>query len=97
MRQLSGVKPWDKLDTRTSSNRKLCGKLLRREVAERLGVSSHSLYEWIRQYRPATGTKAYQLTNKDDEIRSLRAELKRVTEERTILRKAAAYFAKASG
>ena len=68
-----------------------------KEVAERLGVSSHSLYEWIRKYRPATGTKTRQLANKDDEIRRLRAELKRVTEERNILRKAAAYFAKASG
>ena len=57
-----------------------------RQVAEKGHlVSSHSLYEWIRQYTPATGTKARQLTNKDDEIRRLRAELKRVTEERNIL------------
>jgi len=32
-----------------------------------------------------------------DEARRLKAELKRVTEERDILRKAAAYFAKTSG
>ena len=32
-----------------------------------------------------------------DEVRKLRAELKRVTEERDILKKAAAYFAKQSG
>ncbi len=32
-----------------------------------------------------------------DELRKLRAELKRVTEERDILKKAAAYFAKQSG
>jgi len=31
------------------------------------------------------------------ELRRLRAELKRVTEERDILKKAAAYFAKESG
>jgi len=31
------------------------------------------------------------------EIRQLKAELKRVTEERDILKKAAAYFAKTSG
>ena len=68
-----------------------------KEVAERLGVSNYSLYEWIRKYGSAAGTKASQLANKDDEIRKLRAELKRVTEERNILRKAAAYFAKASG
>ena len=32
-----------------------------------------------------------------DELRRLKAELKRVTEERDILKKAAAYFAKQSG
>jgi len=32
-----------------------------------------------------------------EEIRRLRAELRRVTEERDILKKAAAYFAKTSG
>ncbi|SDE78947.1 transposase [Paracidovorax valerianellae] len=32
-----------------------------------------------------------------DELRRLKAELKRVTEERNILKKAAAYFAKQSG
>jgi len=34
---------------------------------------------------------------RDEEIRRLRAELRRVTEERDILKKAAAYFAKTSG
>ena len=52
-----------------------------KEVAERLGMSSYSLYEWVKKYGPATGTKTRQLANKDDEIRRLRAELKRVTEE----------------
>lgn len=32
-----------------------------------------------------------------DEMRRLKAELKRVTEERDILKKAAVYFAKTSG
>ena len=32
-----------------------------------------------------------------EELRRLKAELKRVTEERDILKKAAAYFAKQSG
>ncbi len=68
-----------------------------REVADRLGVSSHSLYQWVKKYGRANGTQASRIANKDDEVRRLRAELKRVTEERNILRKAAAYFAKASG
>ena len=67
-----------------------------REVAERLGMSTYSLYEWIKKYGPAHGAQASRLANKDDEIRRLRTELKRVTEERNILKKAAAYFAKAS-
>ena len=68
-----------------------------REVAERLGMSTYSLYGWIKKYGAANGAQASRLANKDDEIRRLRGELKRVTEERNILRKAAAYFAKASG
>ncbi len=64
-----------------------------REVADRLGVSVHSLYEWVRVYR-----KAPQERQGDGmlaaENRRLQAELRRVTEERDILKKAAAYFAK---
>jgi transposase len=67
-----------------------------KDVAERLGISSWSLYAWLRKARAGSGTGA-RLANKDEEIRRLRGELKRVTEERNILRKAAAYFAKASG
>jgi transposase len=55
-----------------------------KEVAARLGVSTWSLYQWIKRY----GIPAEK---------RLEAELKRVTEERDILKKAAAYFAKGSG
>ena len=59
-----------------------------KDVAERLGVSSWSLYEWLRKARAGSGPGA-RLANKDEEIRRLRGELKRVTEERNILKKAA--------
>lgn len=65
------------------------------DVSHRLGVSSHSLYAWIRKY----GNDGRQSPKVDDqaaEIKRLRAELKRVTEERDILKKATAYFAKES-
>lgn len=67
-----------------------------RESAQRLGISPHSLYAWIKRYgkQPSerqAGDRA------DAELRRLKAELKRVTEERDILKKAAAYFAKQSG
>ena len=68
-----------------------------KEVAERLGMSTCSLYEWIKKHGRANGAQASRLANKDDEIRRLGSELKRVSEERNILRKATAYFAKASG
>ena len=66
------------------------------EVAARLDVSQHSLYAWIKQYSLPPEQRAAQ-GQQDDELRRLKAELKRVTEERDILKKAAAYFAKQSG
>ena len=62
------------------------------DVSRRLGVSTHSLYAWIKRQTPAQKT-----IPKDDqsaEIRRLKQELARVTEERDILKKATAYFAK---
>ena len=68
-----------------------------KEVAERLGMSTYSLYEWIKKHGRANGAQASRLAKKDDEMRRLGSEVKGVTEERDILRKAAAYFAKVSG
>lgn len=65
------------------------------EVAERLGVSVHSLYQWIKVYSLPESERVAQ-RSQADEVRKLKAELKRVTEERDILKKAAAYFAKHS-
>jgi transposase len=65
------------------------------DVASRLGVSQHSLYEWLRRYSLPEGERA-ELQGQSAEIRRLKMELKRVTEERDILKKAAAYFAKES-
>lgn len=60
------------------------------EVSERLGVSQHSLYEWKKKFAQARSGDA----EKDAEIRRLTKELLRVTEERDILKKATAYFAR---
>lgn len=59
------------------------------EVSQRLGVSQHSLYEWKKKFTQPSGGD-----DKDAEIRRLKRELTRVTEERDILKKATAYFAK---
>ncbi len=66
------------------------------EVAARLGVSIHSLYAWRKQYG-RSGPAQAAAADQADELRRLKSELRRVTEERDILKKAAAYFAKQSG
>ena len=55
-------------------------------MATRLGVSQHSLYQWIKARRTHLGERQAQLSQ-TDELRRLKAELKRVTEERDILNK----------
>ncbi|AGI09285.1 Transposase [Xanthomonas citri subsp. citri Aw12879] len=63
------------------------------EVAERLGVTTHSLYAWLRKFgKPGVVQRAE--ADQSAEVRRLKIELRRVTEERDILKKAAAYFAK---
>jgi transposase len=65
------------------------------EVAARLGVSSHSLYKWVKSVRPSKEEqRGDELLDAKKEILKLRAELRRVQEERDILKKAAAYFAR---
>jgi transposase len=67
-----------------------------KDVSQRLGVSPHSLYQWIKRY----GVPTEERLVKEDQagrIKKLEAELRRVTEERDILKKAAAYFARQSG
>ena len=61
-------------------------------VAGRLGVSTKSLYDWVKRY----GDQPSKAVNSTDatEIKWLKAELRRVTEERDILKKATAFFAK---
>lgn len=66
------------------------------EVSARIGVSQHSLYKWIKAYGLPTAERQAN-DSQAEELRRLKAELKRVTEERDILKKAAAYFAKQSG
>jgi transposase len=66
------------------------------EVAERLGITTHSLYAWVKKFGPKDRS-AKETEETQRELRRLKAELRRVTEERDILKKAAAYFAKESG
>ena len=61
-------------------------------VASRLGTTTHSLYAWIKKYGP--DSMVHEAASSDQaEIKRLKKELKRMTEERDILKKAAVYFA----
>ncbi len=68
-------------------------------VARRLGVTESRLHEW-KKALAAKGVDAFpgsgHLTPLEDENRRLRAEDKRLSDERDILKKATAFFASPS-
>ena len=69
-----------------------------REIEQDLGIGSGMIYRWRAQLRAeGNGVRAFPGNGnaRDEEIARLRRELKIVTEEREILRKAAAIFSKA--
>ena len=66
-----------------------------KEVSERLGVSLKSMYTWVG--KAGVSQARIKADDTQREIARLKSELRRVEEERDILKKAAAYFAKASG
>ena len=61
-------------------------------VSERLGVTSSSLYNWIKAYSPDS-EEHRQSQEQSDRIKQLEKELKRVTMERDILKEATVFFA----
>jgi len=64
------------------------------DTAERLGVHPDSLRNWIRRLESPQAIEKHKISDSANaEIKKLQKELKRVTEERDILKKAAAYFA----
>jgi transposase len=69
-------------------------------VSKRLGVSKSVLYGRMSKSRSAGGPaepQAQDMKAMQAEMNRLRAELRRTTEERDILKKATAYFAEQSG
>lgn len=70
------------------------GKLIR-EVAEDLGVSEQTLRNWVRQGDLDDGRRSDGLTSSEqEELRRLRRENRVLRQEREILKKAAAFFAR---
>lgn len=66
------------------------------QTARELGVKANTLYGWINQYSKPKESNIRSDEHIYDEVKRLKKELARVTEERDILKKAAAYFAKES-
>ena len=69
------------------------------QLAAELGVRRNQLHKWQAQLRSKGPEKSFRGPGAKpfselSEVERLRRELKRVTEERDILKKAAAYFAK---
>jgi transposase len=62
-----------------------------REASRHLGVSTHSLYEWKKQFGDP-GSRKPEVAH-EAENRWLKLELARVTEERDIPKKATVYLA----
>ncbi len=54
------------------------------DISKRLGISDKSPYDWVSKAKIPASQSAEQ-----EEIRKLKAELKRVTKERNILKEAA--------
>ncbi|ENU5850676.1 IS3 family transposase, partial [Klebsiella pneumoniae] len=63
-------------------------------VATRLDITTHSLYAWIKKYGPDSSANKEQ-SDAQAEIRRLQKELKRVTDERDILKKGRGVLRKA--
>ncbi len=68
-------------------------------IANDLGICESLLYSWAKQFK-AKGDHAFknmsQLTEEQVEIKRLRIENRRLREERDILKKATAFFARES-
>jgi transposase len=71
------------------------------EVARELGIRGDMLRKWRRQFASAPSVRdafpgTGKLTSQDEEIRQLRRRVAQLEEERDILKKATAFFAKES-
>lgn len=66
-------------------------------TARELGINVNTLYTWVDKYsKTINGSRVHNDNRVYDDVIRLKRELARVTQERDLLKKAAAYFAKES-
>jgi transposase len=67
-------------------------------LAREFELSAQTIWNWIRQADLDTGRRSDGLTSEEkEEVRRLRREVRTLREEREILKKAAAWFARETG
>jgi transposase len=68
-----------------------------RQLAYELGITDQTLRNWIKQTEIDRGEREGLTTKEREELKRLRRENRILREEREILKKAAAFFAKEDG
>ena len=67
------------------------------EVSKRIGIADKTLSRWVKESQTQQSPKSFEdAASLKTELLHTKSELKRVTEERDILKKAAKYFASQS-